>query len=272
MNKKYFWRRVFAYNIDLLICGFLATILVIALNGIFSVNILAPSLINSTSCEVRNDIFTPKRMNELLPLEHGQSHRQILCNQTNMLTTSFFITHLRKVWTDGNMNYSVNINFYSDENGKQLTYISSDPFLLLLAPFVFALFLARQGQTLGKRMLGLTVYNDAFEKPDFKSALKREYLKAIFFVLAAFGGLYSMFSIISFDIDEAAETMQALATQLEQSNLLIWATMGAVVISVSFWFHFGSFIRWRGQTYWDQFTNLNTNLTKEFNLNKSSRD
>ncbi len=268
MNKKYFWRRGFAYAIDVLICGFFATLIVLISNSFFSTNILAPELLKSTQCEVRDDLFATERMNELLPLEEGQSHQQVLCKQTNMFFTSFYITRLQKSWTNEGINYNVNITYYSDESAKQVTYIPSEPFFLLLAPLIFALFLARQGQTPGKRLLRLTVYNNAFDRPDLKSALKREYLKALLLVIGAMSGLYTMFSIINFDLDEIAKLAQTMPAELEQSNFFIWAIMGVVVTAAAFWFQFGSFIRWRGRTYWDQFANLNTNLVEEFQMNK----
>lgn len=272
MIKKYFWRRSFAYIIDLLVCWLLLTIVVITLNSVFSTNIVSPSPLTRTSCELRDDLFTTKRMNELLPLEEGQSHQQILCKQTNIPIISFFFTQLQKIWSEGNLNYSRHISYYSDENGKQVPYISSGPFFYLFAPLLFALFLTKSGQTPGKRMLGLTVYNSNFNPPDLKSALKREYLKAPSFVIAALFGLYTMLSIYSFDIDEAAELLQAYSVHLEESNFIIPTILSVVLGSIVFWFQFGSFIRWRGQTYWDQFTNLNTNLIEQFNLDKNSKE
>lgn len=273
MINRNFWRRSIAYAFDLLICGFFATAIAILLNTVLSANVLAPALIKSGSCEMRDDLFTAELMNELLPLEVGQNHQQILCRHTNMLFTSFYTTTLRKSWRRGNANYSVHIAFYSDENGEQVGYISSEPFLYLLAPLVLALFLVRQGQTPGKRLLGLRVYNDAFDAPDLKSALMREYLKAAILVIGALLGFYTMLETINFDIVEAAEVVQELSAELEQTNFLTWATVvEAVAAAALLWFQFGSFIRWRGRTYWDQFAKLNTSSIDEFNLNKNLKN
>lgn len=272
MTKRYFWRRSFAYVLDILICGLMATIISITLNNVFSTRVLAPSQIKSGECEIRDDLFSADRMNELLPLEDGQMHQQILCKQTNMLFTSFYITTLNKSWKGGNKNYNVHISYHSDENGKQLTYISSEPFLYLLAPFLFALFLTKYGQTPGKRLLGLIVYNDALEKPDIKSALKREYFKAVVFVIGALASFYTMYKAINFNIDEAATTVQSLAAALEQSNRFIPTITGFATAALVFWFHFGSFIRWRGTTYWDKFSSLTTHHVNEFHTSRSSKE
>lgn len=260
MAKRYFWRRLFAYVIDLLICGVLVTIVAVALNGVFSSAILAPSFIESTTCEAQDDLFTVERMNELLPLEPGQSHQQILCKQTNMLTTSFYITELQKVWTKENTNLSLNLSYYSDENGNQRAYISSEPFVYLLAPFLFALFLSRWGLTPGKRMLGLVVSDEALERPDLTSALKRECLKGSIFFIFALQELYTMFTTNNLDLDEFAKLVQSIPAELEQVSFSDILTLDLALAIAGLWLLFGSFIRWRGRTYWDRFANLNTGL------------
>lgn len=263
MTKRYFWRRAFAYIFDLLICGFFVTIVAVALNDVFSSSILAPALIKSNSCEVRDDLFTAERMNELQPLELGQSHQQILCKQTNMLTTSFYITALQKVWTEGDTTFRITLEYYSDDRGNQRTYISSEPVVYLLAPFLFALFLSRRGQTPGKRMLGLNVSNNTSGTPDPKSALKRECLKGSILFIFALQQLYIMITANNLDIDEAAKLAQSLSIELEPPGIWNIISLNLAIGVAGLWLLFGSFIFWKGQTYWDRFANLNTKLKKE---------
>lgn len=258
MTKRYFWRRAFAYIFDLLICGFFVTIVAVGLNGVFSSSILAPAIIQGGDCEVRDDLFTAERMNELLPLEPGQSHRQILCKQTNMLTTSYYVTTLQKVWSKGDTHFKVTLDFYSDENGNQRAYISSEPFLYLLAPFIFALFLSRWGQTPGKRLLGLNVSNVDVGRPNLISALKREYLKGAVFVIFALHQLYTTFAAINLDLDETAKLTQSLSEELESLSIWDIFTLGLALTLGGLWLMFGSFVFWKGQTYWDRFANLKT--------------
>lgn len=272
MNKKYFWRRGFAYIIDLLIVGFFATIIVVILNRSFDTKILAPELFQAKSCGVRTDLVPLERMNELLPLEDGQVHKQVLCRRSNMLTTSFYTVSLQKIWKNGNTNYNVHVSFYSDEHGNQVSYISSEPFLYLIFPFVIALFINRTGRTPGKYIFRVIVYNDDLEKPDLKSALKREYFKGIIFVGAAIFGLYTMFGVLNFEIDDAAKYAQLVSDQVEQSSWWVWVALAFAVSAAIFWFQFGSFIRWRGRTYWDQFAGLNVCLTNEFVQKQSDKE
>lgn len=250
----------------------MATAIAITLNAVFSPNVVAPSFINSTACEIRDDLFTAEHMSELLPLEEGQSHQQVLCKQTNMLATSLYITRLEKNWIVEDTHYTVYVDYHSDENGLHTVYISSDPFLYILMPLIFALFLAKQGHTPGKRALGLKVHNDNMENPDFMSALKREYLKGIFYVIGSLYGLYTMLALINIDIDIDAEIARNQSTEIGQPNFLVWMIVGVAAVIAMFWFHFGSFIRWRGQTYWDQFAKLSTDQIKELRVESGSQN
>ncbi|MEP0519010.1 MAG: RDD family protein [Hyphomicrobiales bacterium] len=236
------------------------TIVSVALNGAFSSAILAPSIIKSSTCEARDDLFTIERMNELLPLEAGQIHQQILCKQTNMLTTSFHTTTLRKVWMMENANLWVTLDYYSDENGNQRAYISSEPFVYLLAPFLFALCLSTWGQTPGKRLLGLIVSSEDVGRPSLPSALKREIFKGSIFLILALLQVYTMFTANSLDLEEAAKLVQSMSAELEHFSFGDMLTFDLVLCLAGLWLLFGSFIIWRGQTYWDRFANLKTDL------------
>ncbi|KZK83998.1 RDD family protein [Pseudovibrio sp. W64] len=272
MTAKYFWRRAFAYLLDLFILGFVITAIVVAYNSVFSTRFLAPELLKTTACAPQFDMISQDRMDEILPLEPGHQRQQILCKQTNMFASSFHITALQKIWKEGNVTRSVSVSYYSDEYGNQRTYLPSEPFFYLLAPFVFALFLARMGQTPGKRLLNLNVYNASLQKPDLKSALKREYFKATVLIITALFGLYSLYQIITLDLVEAGKQAQELLQNLGQGNFWLWIVGGVVLSLAAFWFEFGSFIRWRGRTYWDQFANLTTSKTEDLVMRKAEAD
>lgn len=244
------------------------SIIVIFLNSTFTSNIIAPSFVRSSECVLRDDLVSAERVSELLPLKATQVHQQLLCKQTNMFSTSFYTTNLRKYWLEDGINRSVGISYYSDENGMQTFYIPIDPFFYLLSPLIFAFFLSRNGQTFGKRILGLVVYNDALEKPAFKAALKREYFKGIFFVLVAMIGFYGIYQAYNFDIEQAAKSVEELYETTQLRNPLLWI-IGSIAFSIMIlWFHFGSFIRWTGRTYWDKFARLNSNMINELNMEK----
>ena len=87
MHKRNFWRRAIAYFIDILFCGAIATIIILLVGLVLPVQVIAPEFVKSSRCETRDDLFTQARMQELMPLEAGQQHVQILCRQTNMFVS-----------------------------------------------------------------------------------------------------------------------------------------------------------------------------------------
>ncbi|EEA92961.1 RDD family protein [Pseudovibrio sp. JE062] len=270
MTARHFWRRAFAYLLDLFILGFVITVIIIAYNSIFSTRFLAPELLTTSACAPQFDMIPQERMDEILPLEPGQQHQQFLCKQTNMLANSFHIAGLQKIWQEGNVTRSVSVSYYSDEHGNQKTYFSSEPFFYLLAPLVFALFLAKMGQTPGKRLFKLTVYNNALQKPDLMSALKREYFKATVLIIIALFSLYSLYQAVTLDLEVAGKQAQDLLNNLG-GNFWLWIVGGVVISIAAFWFEFGSFIRWRGRTYWDQFADLTTSKTNDLDMRKAEK-
>ncbi len=271
MAKKFFWRRSLAYIIDILLSMIVASILVVILNSFFSTKILAPDFIRTTGCEIREDLVTQDTLNRLLPLDEGGRHQQVLCKQTNMFVTTFYVVKLYKTWQKDDTTFNANIFYYADENGQQAEYISFQPFVYLLMPFIFALFISKKGYTPGKRVMSLIVYNDAFEKIDLRSALKREYLKSILFVLSAIFSLFTMVLSTGFDIEQAANTLTSLLVMLEQINFMLVRILAIIIFVLIFVFYFGSFIRWRGQAYWDKFSKLYVSHRQDYYMRKSCK-
>ncbi|WP_310618533.1 RDD family protein [Flexibacterium corallicola] len=265
MQAKLFWRRLFAYFADLLILGAVVTLIALAYNSAFSTRILAPELLSSSACMTSTDLVSEEKMNELFPLENGQAHLQVLCKQTNMFATTFYTLTLQKTWSEGNRSYSVYTSYPADENGNYRFYVDSEPFFYILAPLVFALFLAKWGQTPGKALFNLAVYRDTREKPSLKDALKREYLKGSVFVLASLVGFYDLYTTSTFDLSGQAQLATSLFEKMLQPDfLMLWLGGAALIALAVFWFLFGSFIRWKGRSYWDRFAHLNTGLSKDF--------
>jgi len=249
MEKRNFWHRVFAYFIDLILFGVVFLLVAGALNNFVSQKIVGPNFIYKVNCQIKDNLVSQQRMDALLPLAENQSHQQKICKQTNVFFISFYVTYLEKIWSEGNKNYSVAIRYTSDEFGEQRRYIHLDSFFYLLAPFVFALFLAKTGQTPGKRYLRLVVCDAAFQKPTLIASLKREYLKSGLFVIPAIMEVFYSLKPDGLDIDAMADLVQAV--EFLDPQIIFWS-----FVAISIFWLLGSFIRWRGATFWDQFAKL----------------
>lgn len=257
MTKKYFIRRIFAYLIDILILSIFFAIFAVAINSVFNIKFVAPELIKYSACQDRQ-MISAERMSALLPLSGTQKHQQIFCTTTTMGITTFHTATLRRMGkVDGRQNIGF-LSYYVDKDGKQANVYSIDPFLTLIAPFIFALFVSRRGRTYGKQALGLVIFDSSLANPNFSVALKREYLKAIPMILAAFVSIHTMYQLNNFDLDAAALKLIDISSATNDGSLSQLFLLGAVTIigSIGIWYNLGSFIRWRGQTYWDKWTNL----------------
>jgi len=256
MVSRFFWRRGFALVIDFALVGFIAMLFISVANNISPIPLLAPEFIRSNSCELKSNLISKERMEHLLPLEDGQQHVILLCEQTNFFISRFNTTSLMKVWKKDGTNFNVNVSYYSDELGNQKNYIPIGPLVILVQPLIFALLLFMFGRTPGKRILNLRVFNHELQKPDLKAALKREYLKAIVLVIGAGFSIYSIFMLFNFDIEEAALLLKSIEDNLETPLLNFGLLIGLLFGVAVFWFQFGSFILWKGSTYWDRFAKL----------------
>lgn len=67
---KHFWKRVFAYLIDLIIVGIGFTILALVMNLVLPFKVVGPSLINAHKCELAN-ILNAEQVEQVMPTRKG---------------------------------------------------------------------------------------------------------------------------------------------------------------------------------------------------------
>lgn len=255
MANRYFIRRVFAYLIDFILVSIVFAFITVALNSMFDVQFIAPELYKSTTC-VPEQIVSADRMQELLPISAGQVHHQSICRTTNMGLTTHYTVILRRSGIADNGNASTTIEYLADESGKQTIAYSMEPFLVLLAPLIFAGLITMRGKTFGKQALGLVIFDSHLEKPKLLAALKREYLKALFFVVGGLVGIYGMYQSSNENLDQLAADLDKLAASIGGAGFWQLMGVGLAVLLAYLWYTFGSFIRWRGRTYWDNWSNF----------------
>jgi len=152
-----------------------------------------------------------------------------------------------------------------DDNGEKIDVFSLDPVLYLTFPMIMALLIWRTGTTMGKRLFRLAVKNQELKNPDFRQSLLREYIKHAPLVIVAILTLVQLQQVSHLSDEEMARDMLSLADQMSSSGNFTISVVGAVAVSaVLFWFYFGSFIRWKGQAYWDRFTGLMVGKSQDF--------
>lgn len=269
MANRYFIRRVFAYLIDFILVSIVFAFITVALNSIFDVQFIAPELYKSTTC-APEQMVSAERMQELLPTSEGQVHHQSICRTTNMGLTTHYTVVLRRSGIADNDNTTTTIEYLADESGQQTIAYSMEPFLVLLAPLLFAGLITMRGKTFGKQALGLVIFDSHLEKPKLLAALKREYLKALFFVVGGLIGIYGMFQNSNENLDQLDAELDSLAASIGGARFWLFMGFGLAVLLGLFWYTFGSFIRWRGRTYWDNWSNFDVGTNDDLlELNKA---
>lgn len=256
MLKRFFLARAAAYIIDILSIGLVFSAIVIFLNIYTPTNIYPPALINFTECE-QSLVLSSERMQELLPLQPGEKHNQLVCTVRPMLVTQYNVTRLLRV-SDNRKTKAVNyLDYTSNKQGNPVTIYGSEPIFYLLLPLILAFTTFRTSKTLGKRIMTLCVLNDELQKPTLKQCLIREYFKFLPFVIMSIIGIYDYFQNYTFDLDASAKILKDTIDNSNSSSG-IWAAFafGAIIFIAFIWHQLGSFIRWKGKTYWDRLAGL----------------
>ena len=268
MDPRYFWRRVFAFLGDLLLAGLFFGILVFVVDLAVPIKIVAPEVPKFNTCSEPRTLISEETMHTILPLKEGEVHYQALCKTTNGFFSTFYTTVIGKQWSEGSQTKDTKISYNSDRDGVPVSVLFTDPFFAILVPLLFAVILSRYGTTPARHLFILAVCDENEQPPSLLSALKREYLKWLPMVVGSVFSMQDIYKPSEFiddktlyselvkaasDLDKLAETTTNEVTIVTSDYLLL-----AVFAILFFGFYFGSFIFWRGQTFWDRFARLYT--------------
>lgn len=252
MEKRYFWRRILAYVVDLVLLTLVVSILASALNPILPVKLIVPLSHYSSACETRNDISTQAEFIKLLPKESDQIHTWKICRQNNMFISRTHVTILSKSWPSETATRSVDIGYVSDKNGHKINAISLLALIYLLAPFVFAVLQKRFDQTPGKAIFSLTIRADNSVRPTIWNLLIREYLKGGFLIAGAVTQIQLEASMLNKSVEELVYQDIPFA---QKFTFWHWFEphMGPLsgVTSIFAFYFFCYFIAWQGRAFWD---------------------
>ena len=256
---RFFWRRVFAYLIDLMVLAAFLSALAVLLNVVSDTKFMAPSFVNSKYCKPAN-FMSSERFDNIIPVEPGVLRSQSVCKYTTMGVTTSYIGVLASQSKKNGITHKSQISLPIDKNGNRIRMFPLDPIMYLFAPLFFALLISRYGKTDGKRWMGLRVTNKYENAPDFKTAMKREYIKGLPLVISALVGIVEVYLYMEMDFESSVILLDNMTGLLNFVGGFGVAFAVGISISIAlFWFMFGSFIRWRGQSYWDRWTGLFVN-------------
>ncbi|MFK5978780.1 MAG: RDD family protein [Rhizobiaceae bacterium] len=255
MPDRYFVRRIFASIIDWLILGVLFAIIGLGIQTVFGIKVAAPGMIRATSCESQG-VLSEARMDILLPVKKGEVQFQTVCSITHMGISTHRVVVLGRATEIDGIKYNHSVNYVIDENNQQITFFPVEILLYLFGPLLLALWISKFGSTIGKKWLDLFIFDKKGQKPTLKQALKREYLKGFVFAASAIYSIYEVFQLQNVEVEELVKMLPPLTKPFGETSPIYLIVIGVFLSVALFWFYFGSFIRWRGQAYWDRFAKL----------------
>ncbi|AGS20617.1 RDD family protein [Rhizobium etli] len=256
LQPRLFWRRAFAFLIDMTIFEMLlaAVALVIPLN-------FGMPLFQSTHCgEVTSGPLVEKVEREW-PLKPGETRVNQICQITDFLgpqSTSFRTTVVTSNPDGGSASWRT-VSVGLDKNGDPIEGLEDPigPLVgVLLASLAFALFNANDRRTPGKRILAIRVVTVEGASPQFGKALNRELLK--FAPWIAFVGVDT--------IEAATASHQSLDAMIQTmrngdapTTIPVLISVVLAVFALLWWFL--PLIRWRGQMLYDRFAGCGVRRT-----------
>ncbi|MEP1206574.1 MAG: RDD family protein [Rhizobiaceae bacterium] len=265
MPRRNFLRRAIAYFVDMFSLSILLSLLLAILISGLKLDTPGPQIWVSSTCEP-GEMLSKNRIREIFAPNESFEHVQFICSAEPLFGKPYTFVSITVAETKNGSRSFRKIEFAIDENGKLISLNAFNWMLIFAAPLVFAFLLHKRGYTLGKWLMGLRVRAEGNINPKFSTALKREYLKALPFLLITLVLGFQLQPATS-DLDEflksAASNLSIMSSILQNPWLffLVWVLMTVPMI----WYQLGSFIRWNGRTYWDRWSGLTTFRPKREN-------
>lgn len=266
LPPRYFWRRLGAYAVDIIIFQIAFTLLFLALSAVTPWDLTLPFLQKQQCEEATSGPLIPKIEAEW-PLQPGEVRSNQLCRISWLGSKGYTVFVTIVTSQDGSATTRRAFSVPVDGNGNPIdpnvTARPTSSIVLLLLPFAFALCSASGNRTPGKRLTKVRVATVEDGALPFTLAAKREVLKFLPLMLLAAFNLVSLYLLRPFlpPIDQLIQ--QARDTSLLSANGF-FAVTGALApllfVFALVWWVF-PLIAWRGQTFYDRF--CDTMVVKE---------
>jgi len=247
LDPRYFWRRGLAYFIDMLLLAMVMTVLTIFVFALAPQKVIGPSFIHRTICEPV-ELRSEQQIREAFGTNDGELASQLRCTTfQNMIYPVTTLTYGIVNETASNTTIARNITFFIDEDGAMIEVIDLSFVEWFLIPTLIAMWVAWRGTTPGKAVVDLRVRGQNEDTPSLSRLLTREYTRFAPFVFLAAYGLYQILTAQQQTEREMARAAMELGAVFP---IGLFAFSITVFLVFLVWM-FGSFVIWRGRTWWD---------------------
>lgn len=270
MEKRHLSRRFLASSLDIILINFAILVTIAFLHFFISTQVVLPPLWQSRVCNsieplsdknMPTEGFAAQNLEELLPLGTGESYGLQYCTTTTMGLTSY--TELRFVTYSGAEKTitSTYTNYFLNKDGDVVfiylpgTPQSVIPLWLFLSVYILLFLSVLLKTTPGKKITGLKTVTRSNTPPKRKSLLCRELYKLLPFIillLACIIVLPAGLHLVPITVLEKIIADPTLVFSLKPIPTIIMLGVYVGIPFLFFWYIFGSFIRWKGATYWDR--------------------
>ena len=271
IEKRWLLRRAVAFVIDWIIVSLGVLIVVFALQVATGLSFKTTEIVTLKSC--RNIDIVPAETLRSFGIDLSKAqHIQQVCKHSNLGLAHYYKTTIEIQRFVNGATETKGIYYNSDSEGKPAPVIPLDWIVPLLAPLLFAFQLSLKKSTYGKLIMSLDVVTTEDSTPTLWAALRRELLKFSPLIILALFDLGSTLSWLNGwdpEIPTVAQIVEEVApliaestdNSLDQPLVFAWFTFPNLLALAALIFYLASFIRWRGQTYWDQFAGLKVTST-----------
>jgi hypothetical protein len=248
VEPPHFWRRAFAFLLDLLLAQLVVSLLFTALD-----TATGTSLDGSSSSETSQCSAAPAshpqvvRVEGMWPLPAGWQRENVVCHYGSGADERWTFT-TRLVRQDGTMTYRKSVTYDIDKEGKAMRGEFAPDFQYFAIVILFVALAASRWRTPGKSMMSLQVTGEDGVRPGWRHTGLREFLKLM--PLTLFGLFAVWISVapprVLTDSEVSLVAMRDGALWTSPWTLFLIGWCGFVIV-----WCIGPFLRWPGRTWYD---------------------
>lgn len=247
-EPRYFWRRAFAFLLDLLVAQLVVALLFAAIDAAAGTLLGDSSLVSASECSPASPSHPQVvRIDGMWPLPAGWRRENTICHYGVGEDESWTFT-TRLMWKEGTANYSQEVSYDIDKNGKALPNEYALDFKLFAIVLLFIVFAANGWRSPGKAAMGLRIKTAEGATPGWGHAVLRETFKllplVVFGVFAAWVALAAPAFLT--DSEAMLVSMRDSGVMTSSWMLLLFGWYGGTIL---WWL--APFAIWRGRTWHD---------------------
>jgi uncharacterized RDD family membrane protein YckC len=248
---RHFWRRAFAFLLDVVLATLVVALIFGAIRAATGVDLGTPSLANFTQskCDVAPAGHPQAvRIERMWSLVAGETRQNILCRITVNGREQPLLFVSRVIRRDGAQSFTREVRYPVDEQGQPIAIAYSMDWSAIAYLLIFGAMTAQGRRTPGKTLMGLRVRNEAGDELDWPTAFKRETPKFLP-LLAYFAiGVWLAFSPPALLSDSEASIIAIRDGSAFTSPYMVFFILLGIATLV-WWV--GPFLIWRGRTWYD---------------------